>query len=612
MHRRAQDELILEDIDGNEYRVLDPSRLSLRRNPNDMDSESIRRHEYDRGSDRIEAMYDSGRDIERRHIVPNREGIPENAPPSRDQMFIRDGNAEILRLVTRGRMSDDIDDEPQLNQPQRPFTIQNESIQEEQEGKEVIMRRFIEDQRNGGSEKDTEKKDEDEEDEELLRRVIDIPDRGLSTAQVNRLTTLQRDLLLTRFLVEEHRRTLSQTQIEDTQSLPGVVTMATQTDVEAGTQTDSMQISKRRSKSDNDDSLSDSEDIDRKRIRRGRRVQRIREERQEGQRRSTSRCEIKSPIIEEPEGGVETSNGHDETGVKPPANGFTETKASMLRQAATRSKLGQDDDFDLHPLERSYERRPHLNHGLYKVRSVSEQDIHSISRHRENVLKSLQVTPVRQVNIVNNVSVEHVLYKDPEREQPKSSEAITSGSTENEKNSSEQKEKSDSPRSPTKTSRLTSKPLARQRDPLQRAASREDEATPRYMEWYKKKREEREQQRKQQEVEDKKKVLKKPRAKSTKKETNDTKNVESSTENIEERETSKSEESPTKRPIANGVPHKNEEDRDSGIAMTNMAPSNSLNMSHKNHQALEKKSIFTIAYDDMETKQLRIDTASPP
>lgn len=77
----------------------------------------------------------------------------------------------------------------------------------------------------------------------------------------NRLATFQRDLLLTRFLVEEQRRLLN--QASDTISLPGSLSMGTQTDRHRATQTDvlcMMRPEPRKVKSENDDS-SDS-DID--------------------------------------------------------------------------------------------------------------------------------------------------------------------------------------------------------------------------------------------------------------------------------------------------------------------------------------------------------------
>lgn len=65
------------------------------------------------------------------------------------------------------------------------------------------------------------------EEDEMLKRLIE-----LSKHQDGGLTMLQRDLLVTRFLVEEQRKLLH--QAGDTQSLPGGTCAATQTDATKG------------------------------------------------------------------------------------------------------------------------------------------------------------------------------------------------------------------------------------------------------------------------------------------------------------------------------------------------------------------------------------------
>jgi hypothetical protein len=57
------------------------------------DEDSIRRHEMERGSD-VES--------ERRMSFKRQQAQEEANASGRDQLFIKDGNAEILRLVTRG------------------------------------------------------------------------------------------------------------------------------------------------------------------------------------------------------------------------------------------------------------------------------------------------------------------------------------------------------------------------------------------------------------------------------------------------------------------------------------------------------------------------------
>lgn len=55
-----------------------------------------------------------------------------NAEPARDQYYIRDGNAEILRLITRG------------GEQQRPITLVADQQQQQLDsGKDILMRRYF-------------------------------------------------------------------------------------------------------------------------------------------------------------------------------------------------------------------------------------------------------------------------------------------------------------------------------------------------------------------------------------------------------------------------------------------------------------------------------------
>lgn len=523
-----QDPLLLEDIEGTEYQVLDATRL--------------------------------------------REA------PTRQSMFIRDGGAEIMRLVTRGKNGTEDEEEPQLNQPQRPYTLE----QKEMDGKASIMKRFINDtngHNNGSKENETTRANEEgsntefERDDstleqskrdDLMKRVMDLGvERDMSTADVNRLTSIQRDLLLTRFLVEEQRRG----RLDDTQSLPGVVAMATQTDHNAETQTDRVYF-KRRSKSDNDDSASESEENGKRRFRK----KRLREDGKE------IRCEIKSPIIEE---------GEDSKPI-----GVLQTKASLMRQSAIRLKADEE------------------------LRSMSEVDLRSI--RRKEVLRSLQVTPVKQVNITNNVLVEHVKHRDlPSQSTYDLSDSRSKSRSSLDPSSDSRprsKKGSDRGRGGVRTqptSRETS--ISPSKDPHQRSLSH-GRATPRYMDWYKTKKEQREKQKRDE------KDLKYQSSKDESSKLHP-KKFNPYLKNYGRRR--KGEDSPSNQRSPNGKrvmihdkrveeatieKERHEEDLDSGIALPyHIGPTNL-----KNQHALEKKSIFTIAYDDMETKQIRIDSASSP
>ena len=80
--------------------------------------DSLRRHEMERGSDR-----GGGRRSQRQE-----NGGPENI--SRDQLYIREGNADILRLITRG------------NEQQRPVTLIQEQPYVVDSGKDILLRRY--------------------------------------------------------------------------------------------------------------------------------------------------------------------------------------------------------------------------------------------------------------------------------------------------------------------------------------------------------------------------------------------------------------------------------------------------------------------------------------
>lgn len=99
-----------------------------------VDEDSMRRHELDRGSDI---------DYERRISFKRQNGQDDANASGRDQLYIKEGNTEILRLITRGR-AEDGDGNIYVNVPRAPNYIMIDNG-----GKEILMRRFIEDQANG-------------------------------------------------------------------------------------------------------------------------------------------------------------------------------------------------------------------------------------------------------------------------------------------------------------------------------------------------------------------------------------------------------------------------------------------------------------------------------
>lgn len=276
------------------------------------DMDSMRRHEIDRGSD---VGYE-----------PRSKRGDEDPPTiNRDQYFIKEGNAEILRLITRGK-ADEENDALYVNiPPQQP-----QYIMVENGGKEILMKRFIDEQVNGkhiirehyqvvpthqstqksveepqtgltvgGSEIYGNKSQQDsvsysqtdqqqqhqqlEPEQKIIHTNsavttaphLNVPEQQLQLQHAYSSQSLiqqelenslkQQNALLRQILLEKEKLQEKYSQQEialETQSLPGHSTeIATQTDCEAGTQTDfgSAKPMRRRARSENDDSMSEDE-----------------------------------------------------------------------------------------------------------------------------------------------------------------------------------------------------------------------------------------------------------------------------------------------------------------------------------------------------------------
>jgi len=193
---------------------------------------------------------------------------PEYRGRVRQPMFLREGDAEIMRLVSR-------DGSGERGSPERVAAAAAAAVGRHYvfgpdasfHGKDMIMRRFIEDQRAGDNEPEHEQPDA-----YLMAGLSELMQKRHKAAEGQ-----ARDSLLQRFLDEESRRNaqarrriLASLEAEhDTQSLPpghATTSMWTQTNVDSATQTDAephlLRPPPRRVRSDNDDSPSatDAED----------------------------------------------------------------------------------------------------------------------------------------------------------------------------------------------------------------------------------------------------------------------------------------------------------------------------------------------------------------
>ncbi|KOX75004.1 Cadherin-86C, partial [Melipona quadrifasciata] len=308
-----QERMYMEDVE----------EQKARRGYRTAELDSLQRHEVERGSDLQHQAY------RQRFMEPD---VNVEEPTVREQHFYREGNAEVLRLVTRGQLEDTSHLHRQASHHHRPTALIVD-------GKDIILQRFIEDQKSRhelsmqdieaarsmeshqrskevcqqqqppeiiliperldhhgrhrqhqlssleeigptvqrlvidhgdyGAQKTIERESETREKQESVDAPIadkpPIPDVPVKEQRVqppddarysfHDLELARQNALLTRLLLErESRRAggggMDSTSYLETQSLPGQVAIATQTDRTAATQTEHQA----KSRSDNDES----------------------------------------------------------------------------------------------------------------------------------------------------------------------------------------------------------------------------------------------------------------------------------------------------------------------------------------------------------------------
>ncbi|XP_055535413.1 cadherin-86C isoform X1 [Wyeomyia smithii] len=400
LNNEQRTDMYIEDVDDH-----DPEYQSLRRvhqhqqlqqqHQTQIDDDSMRRHEMDRGSD---LNYERRGSFRRQGGLGNNGGLDDGIEP-RDQYYIKEGNAEILRLITRGRNEEE---NIYVNVPQRGGAGGGvgggggQYIMVDNGGKEILMRRYIEEQANGkqiirehyqllpgttfiqtmpnevpggyrgehvtevkiGHDQKTNKGSDRDVDEDEIHITHAVSNHSLIQQELES-SLKQQNALLRQILLEKEKleeKYNQQDQTLETQSLPCqsmAVVAATQTDCETATQTEPVRIERRRTKSENDDSLSedeyeyikfsppDSPDgvylIKRKRTRKKTKYK-AGAERDSSEGRSSNRRfitvesvkrKIRTPIQEE-----------DEPKRSPPKH--AETRASILRRKRNEERLKKD------------------------------------------------------------------------------------------------------------------------------------------------------------------------------------------------------------------------------------------------------------------------------
>ncbi|EDV93857.1 GH18064 [Drosophila grimshawi] len=286
-----------------ENRQLENARFkNYDKDARQIDDDSMRRHEIDRGSD-VDF------------------GTAHNSLKNKRELFIKDGNVEILQLMTRDKTRDGAaldDDNIYVNVPIKSSTnlSQPQLLMVDNTGKEILMRRFIEEQPDGKQiirehyhivpgatyiqsmpneilQESTLKGDtfplgksgpnsivysqtepevkvihtqSVQGEEELTQLQPVVGDHTLSNELEHSLK--QQNALLRQILLEKEKLETRYTQHEivlETQSLPGQsMAIGTQTDCDAGTQTEPTDgylgsLKARRARSENDDSMSEDE-----------------------------------------------------------------------------------------------------------------------------------------------------------------------------------------------------------------------------------------------------------------------------------------------------------------------------------------------------------------
>lgn len=464
----------------------------------DNEIDSLRRHELDRGSDR-----DGIRRVAQRQNHATQDALP------RDQLYIREGNTDILRLITRG------------NEQQRPITLVQEQPYIIDSGKDILLRRFIDQQQT----------------ENTRRPSVVLPNAVNKLQAENEMleASLRHQNAILRQILTEREREIRL----ETQSLPA----GTQTDQDAFTQTEPIFLRppKRKTRSDNDASDYSEEDEQKERRRYYRRNGRL-----------PNRRKITTPIQEE----SETNADIEKQQKIEPQLSYAHTRTSILRKkavdkrkskSALRREVLREISASLLPSEASD------SDENYKKGSCSDDSL----EESRNVKRRANGKSEKKYHSASDLRSSSIEKKIDEKKQAKFRSQID----------------------------LTKK---------QGKKSRRSSSS-RYMEWYKKP--DFDKRKKSEDVISTTSSITVGR-KILGEEQTQAKRVESKSSNA-----TNGPEHPliqhSEHRFEAVIPRRTEDDVDSGIALTRPAMA-------------QKKSVFTIAYDDMQTRQIRQNSATPP
>ncbi|CAG9859220.1 unnamed protein product [Phyllotreta striolata] len=503
----------------------------------DVDVDSMRRHEVDRGSDR---------DGMKRTIHRQSDAQTE---PFRDPFYIREGNADILRLITRGG---DSQRAPHLLSDQQYMT---------DSGKDILMRRFIEQQQA------------EARSQVLLPNAV----RAHSEHELLEASLRQQNALLRQILLDRERDLRLETQ-----SLPA----GTQTDQDAGTQTEPQYLRppRREVRSDHDRSDYSEEDDEIA-------IVKARAKRRNG-RKAHIRRKIKTPIQEENELEIVEKPQHENQQI------YRQTRTSEMRQkraaSDTKSYRSQSSKSSLRKdvleeISASIENSNESESGEKSAGKPGEKDAKYYKRRELFSDDSLDVSPRSDER--SGDSYKQKFHSETDLRM------ISSRRSSERSNKIKLKSQSHLDLSQIGDKKKNKKPVKN--------------GVPRYMDWYKKSESTKKDSKVPEEIH---KTASKKDSKNTKRPVNSRLLMETESSSRKKVDNKK----PTFGPDHPLLQHseyryeasypnqqnlnnakKPDEDNDSGIALTKPP-------------IAQKKSVFTIAYDEMHTNQLRADSASSP
>ncbi|KAK6645399.1 hypothetical protein RUM43_001676 [Polyplax serrata] len=652
--RNLNPTMVIEDVEINPYAtkttILRPSmddyeRTGIHVNVNsekDMDSDSIRRHEVERGSDlggktlkkmdhspqKLRVVGDdfqkSGTNVIKEYRVvlerPDESrsdeemADPEQVGSAREHYYIKDGNAEILRLVTRGN-----DDE----RPESPSKETEKGYIKLEKGKDLIMKKFMEDQKQSSSNVSG-----DELQQQLIRRVqkefeerhseVSYHNRSVISETIRHLHPSKLIEVTSNYELDP-RFPLYAFQNQETQSLPGQIEISTQTERDCGTQTEeliNLRPPRRKVRSDNE--FSDEEDsyekdkqyYDEKAVEAldlGRGW--VRREPKNFRGKKVKRHKMRTPILEE--GEIDVGIRYDTRPAMfkmPDTEGFlggtgsvpyTENKSSILRRRKMKEKLLEEERVAGHE---EYSSDESVHPKVVTKGRRSRRDLAEMKREMQRPTRSESVNKLYEVmQELGEGELERIKMETKERAaslnrfynalaafEAQSEKDMAKAASLNSLKSEKASDKEKKVKEQSAKKKQSEKPLATNAEVAASKKKTSEAAT--------------------------EQASKEPERNETGNEKEEADNTEAGHDGDKSGKTKRSKymdwynDLNTKKTKVRGRKEKKkEDDLDSGIAMSHGRKGQ---QKTKSEQLLEKKSVFTIAYDGVRTKSIRPETNS--